>query len=121
RVQVDRAGLREFGDQLQTELTRLEENYERDLAEIAAGVRRGPVLEIRAKCAGICGIRQCSIVPLSHPSTLLTSGSTKLATADEANQQLNISVPSEASDRVPDVIAAWSPRPDSTGPEITLD
>jgi signal transduction histidine kinase len=90
RHEVNRAALQEFGDALHAELTRLEELYTRDLAELAVTLYGSDLVSVQAHCAKIHGIRQCQLVSLKS----------------EAVPQ-SFTIVSGRGDRLPAVIPYW--------------
>jgi signal transduction histidine kinase len=90
RDPVDRAALQEFGDALHAELTRLEDLYAHDLAELAVTLPPADRVAVQAHCGAVYGIRQCLVTPLNP----------------DARPQ-SFPVVSTRGDRVPDVAPFW--------------
>ena len=104
RVPVEREGVEEFGTQLQGELARLSALYEKDLAEIVAGVRRNQPGKSVSFCGTLHGVRHCVFLPAS-PTT----------------QALVLPVPGDHHDRVPEVIVAWEDARPTSADTLVID
>ncbi|MHA3770772.1 sensor histidine kinase [Verrucomicrobiota bacterium sgz303538] len=103
RIPIDRTVLREFTEALDGELSRLQDLYEQDLREVAGALSSATRLSARQQCGSVYGIRSCAFVPL------------KLKVPPVA-----IVISTDATDRVPSVLARSSTLPSAPSREIFL-